>query len=352
MIRPGALSKAITLLGLLSPIETVPQAHADPAEFVGIGGDVVLRVSGKPVFYVTSGTRGIDALDALNGKQLWHSNLATVPLLTRGGHLLAIASGTQPDGGHRLVVLNAETGVLEGQLPPLPADAILDDTPTVRGSITARSIGDRDVLVWHTQFVPPGTPSRSTDQQLPSEVTDGAAVIDLRARSLTPTNERYPEPRIRHTGQNSTDFEIVPFDVDGVHAQILPQKNPSAPDSVIMRRTRDGRALPDIVIGDHWSTSAPPLPSIDFRHVAQLTRNAFEPRLYNVEIFVVATGKTLGSPFTVDDPPSGFVVLGNRLFYRAYLPRDRHAVDTDHIGVRDLENPATPIFVRAIKAPR
>jgi len=130
-------------------------ASATP-ESVQLGQGVVLRLAGQATLYVVGLHGGIDALEVLNGKQRWHSSAAAFPLFTRAGELLAIGTRPAPGGAHRLVVLDAETGKQGGELPPLPAEALVGETSTSRGEIEVQSRGGRDLLVWTAERLPPG----------------------------------------------------------------------------------------------------------------------------------------------------------------------------------------------------
>lgn len=327
---------------------------AAPDEYVDLGQEVLLRISGRPTFYAMAPKGGLDAISATDGKVVWHSNRAAVPLFTRAGKLVALQPKPTRDGRQQLIVLDAETGAVQGELPPLPPEAVLGETLTQRGSISARPRGDHDVVLWHSLRLPSGTALPPHGQQIAGVPSDGAVVVDVAARTLTPTSEPRPGPRTHVTGHEADQFELLPFDVDGLHVQIAPQRS-SAGMTVVMHRSQNGKALADAVIGDRWSLMAPIVSSRDLRHVAQFERRDLPPMAeresYTVAVTAVATGAKVGAPYTSDDPLSGFIVQGNQLFFRS-IPRHRgRGALPDRIGAQDLGH-GQLIFARPIGALR
>jgi hypothetical protein len=82
-----------------TPSAEARAANAGAAsESLQLGQGVVLRLTGQATLYVAGPRGGLDALDALDGRQRRHSSAASFPLFTRAGLLLAV--GTRPAPGN------------------------------------------------------------------------------------------------------------------------------------------------------------------------------------------------------------------------------------------------------------
>jgi hypothetical protein len=323
------------------------RAGETPSQSVSIDPEVVVRVSGKPIVYLPAASGGLEAIDGTNGKRLWHSSAASQPLLVRDGRLLAIATAKATADPLRLTLLAADTGDPGGEMPALPAGAMVGETPDARGFVEGRSGGRGDAIFWSTTRLPapaPGAPTGTPPSA--GAVSQGALAVDLAARTLTPTDERLPELRTKRVDEHGKAvLEIAPFEVDGIHVQILTVPRPAAPAAAVIRRSKGGQALPDVVV-ENWSPRFPVIPSTDHRHVLQIHRNEFGGGPWAVQVYAVATGDVIAT-FNTDDLPWGFVVVGRRIYYRSFT----HAL-VDQAGARDLEKPDKPIFVRPIKKAR
>jgi hypothetical protein len=319
-----------------------------PPESVQLGQGVVLRLAGQATLYVVGLHGGIDALEVLNGKQRWHSSAAAFPLFTRAGELLAIGTRPAPGGAHRLVVLDAETGKQGGELPPLPAEALVGETSTSRGEIEVQSRGGRDLLVWTAERLPPGVSPPPPGRQVQGLVTHGAVVVDLLSRKLSRIDPPGPEAGVPH--RDRIGVLPGPFEIDGVRVEVVDLPTPSG-EAFGLRRDRGGRALPDTVLdrGDLLLLSA------DLRHVLSVTDASGPPYpspTWALTVWSTVTGQgVLGwHEFMTHDFVKAFVMLGDQMVFHAWRV-ERTSVRSEWVGVFDPAHFKAVVFDKPIRQP-
>ena len=335
-----------------APATPAAEARAASAgamsESLQLGQGVVLRLTGQATLYVAGPHGGLDALDALDGKKRWHSNAASFPLFTRAGELLAIGTRPAPGGARRLVVLDTETGKPRGELPPLPAEALVGETPTSRGKIDVSPRGGRDLLVWTVQRLPPGVSPPPRGKQVPGVVTRGAVVVDLSSRTFSPIDPPAPEPRSHRVDDRGVPSG--PFEIDGVRAEIVFVSTPEG-WRFALRRARAGRALPDTVLaGGPFA-----LLSADLRHVLSIedvTGPPYPGQTWALTVWSTATGQ--GVPgwyqFLTHDFVEAFVMLDDRMVFHAGRVA-RTGVTSEWVGISDPAHAGAVVFSKPIEPP-
>jgi hypothetical protein len=244
----------------------------------------------------------IEALDARDGTVLWATREAHRPLWLEGGDLLA-------QRGTELVLLDAATGALTkhctaGAPPwsPPPIDDALGRTT----SLAAADGGGGKVLLWEstsTHYVGGAAPTpemmawASSHSVSVVEVTLPACVI----RGVpTPPLPAAPEARM----------------VDGVSIAVATEMR-GGRTVAVLRRTRAGVALADVVLGDAPPVYAQLLLSADARHVILSVQDAASgrtstPIMYDVTLFDAVGARSLAA-FRTPLVPGAFIVLGGVL---------------------------------------
>jgi hypothetical protein len=334
-----------------TPTAEARAATADEApESVQLGREVVLRLTGRATLYVAAPDGGIDALDALGGKQRWHSSAGSLPLFTRAGKLLVIGTRPAPGGAHRLVVLDAETGMPAGELPPLPAEALVDETPTFRGEIDVQSSGGRDLLVWTAERLPPGVSPPPAGKQVRGIVTRGAVVADLAARTLSRVDPPVPEPRVPQV--DNRGIPSAPFEIDGVRVELVADLPTPSGGAFGLRRARAGRALPDTVLG----YPSVLILSADLRHVLSVVNASGPPypgETWAFSVWSTVTGQIVPGwepdrEFVTHDFVNAFVMLDRQMVFHADSV-ERTGKRSERLGVFDPAHVRAVVFDKPIK---
>lgn len=332
------LGAALTLVGFASvAAPTLRRPKPGQASFELAQG-VILELSASPTVYFPDPTSGIDAVDLRTGHERWHTRAALLPLVAHDTRLLAFATRFPDDTGAKLVLLDTDSGMVVAARPTLeipgwgPLTYVGGQGLEAWFALSAVSKGQRDFLVWHyrKQYVVGGaTPPRPLHPRAPAErdpEDSGVVEVNLARAAVVPTAEAVSDRPVRATRDRSGSSEWGPIEVDGVSATLVRVVGTTA-TKLLLRRTRAGKPLPDVLISASPSNDCSFFASLDWHHVLSACQVAGrrDPFMYAVTVYAARTGRRVGR-IALGTSPVSFVVWNNRLVY--FFPW--------HVGVVDL----------------
>lgn len=218
MSRPLRLSLSVSIGLVIVAVATLGRPLPASGQTSARNGSVSLRPGvlidpEKSVVYAMSAATGIDAIDLLSGRVIWHSNQATKPLQIAEGILVAQAERDQSraanaPNGFQVVMLDARDGRKRLAIPvslPDGAWAAIDDGPGSSLKTTA-TVQQGDVIVsWSTETrevggIAPGRQSSQTadDTRLLSQrqSTQGSVRISLQSGRTRPAGPGAPPAQL------------------------------------------------------------------------------------------------------------------------------------------------------------
>jgi hypothetical protein len=273
---------------VLVPLLVVGAARAEEPVMLTMG---YVFDPDRPAVYMMNARRGIDAVHPRTGRPLWKTSEAAVPLIAHQGRLLALREPTGAKSPHlELVILDAAKGRLRTALAPIALPPWV--SPTVgrgRGfsfSVAARLTNVGAVVSWRARSWYWGgrAPSPEEERAARREVA-GEVTVDLGAATV---REGGPAPPAPAPGG--------PFEVNGITVEIV-----AAGPDLVMKRTRAGVALPDVVVGQAVPLRVHPIPSADRRHllvIKQLDQDARGKFRYRWSLYTTETGRRLAEHVT------------------------------------------------------
>ena len=264
-------------------------------------------------------------MDPRTGAVLWRANKAAFPLMARGHRLLALLPQVPGTQGWRLGVLDVRSGVILSRFPIWGGGggAVGDGLGSSTG-MEAFSVQGRDYVVWRSRRTHVSGAYMPQRQPEPVYRDSGMAEVDLFRGTLIPVSEEMPDRSLKIQVNPEGGYHTEPFDVDGVTA-VASTDHVSGKVQLVLRRTRDAAALPDVVLCEPPGGSVGVQVSADRRYVAGSCPDpATVPRYhYGVVVHSTVTGERVGRLVSAAWP-AAFVVWNGLLLY--FFP------DSVHVG--------------------
>jgi len=187
----------------------------------------------------------------------------------------------------------------------------------------AFSVQGRDYVVWRSRRTHVSG-AYMPERHEPVYRDSGMAEVDLFRGTLIPVSEEMPDRSLKIQVNPEGGYHTEPFDVDGVTA-VASTDHVSGKVQLVLRRTRDAAALPDVVLCEPPGGSVGVQVSADRRYVAGSCPDpATVPRYhYGVVVHSTVTGERVGRLVSAAWP-AAFVVWNGLLLY--FFP------DSVHVG--------------------
>jgi hypothetical protein len=324
---------AVTLLLVQSGAAPKAQRPDAVRESVRLGDGVIVRWGATPTLYVANPSAGVDAVALGTDSLLWHNGEAAIPLLARGDRMLALAHPSPAHNTGRLVFLATDSGNIVADLPTLEVPGwgplnYVGEGNKAWFALEGIAKNGHDFLRWRHRerdlrgYTPPNPPRPVSG---PEREDTGIVEVNLARATLSPTTEQLASEHLQTTRDAKGGYQWGPFETGGVRVTLAKVVNQRA-ITLLMRRTRGGKALPDVVIARPPWNSCDLETSVDRRYVLGVYQipGKQDPFLYDVTVYVAATGTRVGHIVT-DASPATFVVWHNQLL--SYFPNRVTMVD-------------------------
>jgi hypothetical protein len=312
---------AITLLLAQSGAGSRAERPAAVQESMRLGDGVIVQWGATPTLYVANPSTGVDAVALPSDRVLWHNDEATIPLLARGDRVLALA---RPSPGHhtgRLVFLASDSGTMLAELPTLEVPGWGPLNYVGAGNkawlaLEGITQNGHDFLRWRHrardlrgQRLP--TPPQPVSE--PGREDTGIVEVNLTRATLSPATAFKADVPLKTAPDASGGYQWGAFEIGGVSVTLAQVVHEQA-IQLVMRRTRGGKALRDVVIARPPENNGSLAMSVDRRYVLGVYQipGKRDPFLYDVTVCDAATGKRVGHIAT-DVYPATFVVWHHQL---------------------------------------
>ncbi|HEX4601129.1 MAG TPA: hypothetical protein VH116_07040 [Gemmatimonadales bacterium] len=309
-----------------------------------LGVGVIVSFGTTPTLYVASPSGGVDAVAVTTDSVLWHNDEASVPLLARGDRVLALAYPSSEHHTSRLAFLDADSGKVVAELPTLEVPGwgplnYVGEGNKAWFALEGISQNGHDFLRWRHRardvrgYTPPNPPRPVSG---PEPEDTGTVEAILARATLSPTTEHLASQHLQTARDAKGGYRWGPFETGGVRVTLAKLVHQKA-ITLLMRRTRGGKALADVVIARPPWNSCDLGSSVDRRYVLGVYQipGRRDPFLYDVTVYAAASGKRVGHIAT-DAYPATFVVWHHQLL--SYFPNHVTLVELES-GKKRLDRP-------------
>ena len=335
-------TSSVTSMGLVAPVAALLCALLAASALLGAQQRIeaafqlrhgVLVDRSAQAIYLGAPRGGIEAVQVSNGRSLWTSAAASIPLAVNGRLLLAQAVDPQPGERLPLVLLDvvAKGRKARDVVLPLPGGVRAFGSDTLEQSFraSARPDGNRFLVFWsYSETVVQGIARTPDEAPPPTRRLAGAARLNPLDGTIVPIT-RAPDAidaardPIAERVMSANALPHLPWRVDN---ELVFQEGGRG-GSMRLKRwdARNGRSLPDVALMDRAITS---LLSVDRTHLLVSERvgagGPADPE-YRWSIFRLPQGRGVGSvrhdtsalPFFIwrdsllfESPPRGFLSAG------------------------------------------
>src|SRR6185369_15951715 len=138
-----------------NPFPSTQETPELTAESYSLHQCALLQTGDTPRLYLTSSTDELEAFDPRDGKKLWGTSKAVIPLLARGSRLLAYLPPPKGKWEWSLGVLDARSGkILERLQPQESFKAAVGQGLSGSFGLQGRTWNGRDYLISTTKWWP------------------------------------------------------------------------------------------------------------------------------------------------------------------------------------------------------
>jgi hypothetical protein len=270
---------------------------------------------GRSIAYVAKPNGTIDAIDLINGRALWTSSEAALPLGLDTNLLIAqVDSDSAPANELHVAVLDAVSGkkLTTAAIPlPIAVHALVDDRPNEWFQAVAEREGVLFLISWDFRQELQGGDADDSERS-PLRIYAGSARISPLTGQVVTSDGGPASDRPRRVKQRGLP-PFVPWQAAGVSART--EGGSAGPLTLKRADVASGRSLPDILLSEHGLVG---LPSADQRHVLVGERVQGAPRdqKYRWLIFAMDTGVLAAEErFEVSCAP--FFLFGDNIVFQS-----------------------------------